>query len=191
MPLGPFPTLADFTDFWVTLPQLYGLSIIYVVIDKTRPATTEDPDGELAGMISFIRTSQTHLSTEIGGVLILPDFHRTHVASNAAGLMLRAALAREDEGGMGMRRVQWLTSTENGASLKLAKRLGFQEEGVMRWHMVFRGGKEKGKVGNGRGMPKGGEEGDLGRDTIVLSVCWEDWEGGTDENVDAVMKRGL
>jgi len=141
MPLGPFRTATELADFWTTLPQQYADSAIYVVIDKTRRGTPEDPDGELAGMISFIRTSQTHLSTEIGGVLILPDFHGTHVATNAAGLMLRHAVARVEEGGFGMRRVQWLTSTMNGASSRLAQKLVFHYPEIdatyVRYHVTL------------------------------------------------------
>lgn len=46
----------------------------------------------------------------------------------------------------------------------------------------------KGKVGNGLSVGEGRGEG-IGRDTAVLSVCWDDWENGTREKLQAVMDR--
>jgi RimJ/RimL family protein N-acetyltransferase len=189
MPLGPFASKDELSGFFQQLPPQYGGCITLAVIDKTRPRSAEDDEGELAGIMSYIRTSTTHLSTEIGGVLILPPYHRTHVATNAAGLMLQYALSSPQDGGLGLRRVEWLTSTMNVASVRVAERLGFKQEAVLRWHMIFRRGAQTHKVGHGRPLPPGSEEGDLGRDTIVLSLCWDDWEQGGREKVEEAMAR--
>lgn len=190
MPLGPFSSVSELVDFLGQLPQLYPESTTFAVIDKTRPSTPEDSEGALAGMISFISTSTAHLSTEIGGVIILPGFQRSHVATNAAGLMLQFALTGRAAGGMGLRRVQWLCSSLNEASVSLAKRLGFEVEGVLRWHMVLRQVEGGHRIGRGWALPPGSDEKDLGRDTMALSVCWEDWEMGVREKVAEVMRRG-
>ena len=149
----------------------------------------EDAEGALAGMVAFLRTSAMHLSTEIGGIVILSTFHRTYVTTNAVGLMLRCALAGVRDGGLGLRRVVWQASSMNAASIRVAERLGFRREGMLRWHYVFRNGVERHKVGNGRPLPPGSDEGDLGRDTVLLSLCWDEWEVGVREHVERAMAR--
>lgn len=71
---------------------------VFAVIDKTRPPSPED-EGELAGTISYINTSKVNLSSEIGVVIILPEYQRTHVTTNAVGLLLQYAFAPPVEGG--------------------------------------------------------------------------------------------
>ncbi|KAK3386196.1 acetyltransferase [Podospora didyma] len=191
MPLGPFESKADFVSQFLDgmIGQKPGWAA-FAIIDKTRPASAEDDEGELAGMISFINTSDTHLFTEIGGVLIFPKYQRTHVNTNAVGLMLQRALGSPQEGGMGLRRVQWLANSMNAPSIRVAERFGFRHEAVLRWHYVFVDGLKKGKVGNGRPLPPGSPEGSLGRDSVVLSLCWDDWqEGGAREKVEGLMAR--
>jgi RimJ/RimL family protein N-acetyltransferase len=90
---------------------------------------------------------------------------------------------------MGLRRVQWKANTENAASIRVAERLGFRKEGVLRWHFVFPDGLQTGKSGNGRALPKWSPKSDLGRDTVVLGICWDDWEDGAQEVVRAAMAR--
>lgn len=111
------------------------------------------------------------------------------MASNAIGLVLQYALDPKERNGLGLRRVQWDCATENKASMRAAERIGFVEEGVVRWQHVHRDGIVRGKVGNGREIPGGGSEGDLGRDTVIYGLCWDDWEGGGREKVQASMNR--
>lgn len=140
-------------------------------------------------MICYLDSSAENLSTEIGWVVILPAFQRTHVTSNAVGLLLHYALDTPEQGGLRLRRVQWHANSVNEASRKVAERFGFRFEGILRWHRVFWNGVREGKVGNGRGLPRGADEGDLGRDTAVYGLCWEDWEDGGREKVRALMER--
>ena len=165
--------------------------MLYAVIDKTKPtpSPTNDQEGALAGVIGYLNSSVEHESTEIGFVIILPAFQRTHVTSNAIGLLLHYALDAPEQGGLGMRRVQWQANSVNGLSRKVAERMGFESEGVMRWHKIFKDGVARGKVGNGRGTPEGAEEGDLGRDTAIYRLCWDDWEDTGREKVRRVMGR--
>jgi len=152
--------------------------------------------------MGFLNTSPANLSTEVGFAIILPPFQRTHVTSNAIGLLLQYALdppsdssdgdgsisfgreQRGGRGGLGLRRVQWQANSLNTASIRAAERMGFKHEAVLRWDRVLREGREKGKVGNGREVSD-----DIGRDTIMLSLCWDDWEGGGREKVLGVMER--
>ena len=62
--------------------------------------------------------------------------------------------------------------------------MGMKREGLMRWVRVLpRVMKEVGKEGR---------EGDAAganpsRDSIMLSVCWDDWEGGVRDHVQALI----
>ncbi|KAK0649533.1 acyl-CoA N-acyltransferase [Cercophora newfieldiana] len=190
MSAGPYPTVLDFISNFLEKTSLPDPGMFtFAVIDKTRPPSAEDDEGQLAGMMSFASTSPVNLVTEIGYVMVLPAFHRTHVTTNAVGLMLKYALDGPYKGGLGLVRVHWQTSTANVASLKTAERMGFRREALLRWHMMFRDGVRKHKVGNGRALPPGSNEGDVGRDTVVLSLCWDDWEQGGRERVEKIMAR--
>ncbi|KAJ5690268.1 Acetyltransferase [Penicillium macrosclerotiorum] len=150
-------------------------------------SSMDDPDGELTGTISFVRTSKTHLSTEIGFIVILPPYQRTYVAMSAVGLALQYALEAPENGGLGLRRVHWRTSTTNVASAKLAEKMGFEQIGIVSWHMRFVKGKNKGKVGNGKDLPPGSDPQDLWRDTIDYSLSWDRWETFAREEVQKQM----
>ncbi|KAK0674666.1 acyl-CoA N-acyltransferase [Cercophora samala] len=190
MPTGPYATTEEFVSQFLeqTSRQNPGW-FTFAVVDLTRPASPEDEEGELAGMMSFMDTSPVHLSTEIGCIVIFPEYQRTYVTTNAVGLMLRYALDSPEQGGIGLRRVQWKTSSANAASARTAERLGFRHEGVLRWHMIFKGGDGKHKVGNGKALPRDSPAGDYGRDTVILGLCWDDWEGGAREKVGGLMAR--
>jgi RimJ/RimL family protein N-acetyltransferase len=101
---------------------------------------------------------------------------------------LQHALNTTEEGGIGLRRVVWQANSLNTASRKAAERMGFIFEGILRWDRVFHDGVPRGKAGNGRTPPKGQEK-DLGRDTIMLGLCWDDWESGAKEKVQKAMDR--
>ncbi|RDX44508.1 acyl-CoA N-acyltransferase [Lentinus brumalis] len=162
-------------------------AVLFAVIDKTRP-DAEHPDwgGSLAGVIMLFDTSPSNLSTEIGFVVVFPEFRGTHVAKHMVGVLLRylLQLSSQSPPGLGFRRVQWTTHPDNAASLGLAQRMGFKVEGRKRWTWVLTDElAEMGPVGR-EGDPAGGRS---GRDTAVLGLCWDDWEGGAREKVEAVL----
>lgn len=155
------------------------------------------PTMAMAGVIALIKASPANLSAEIGWVIVFPAFQRTHVASNAVALLLRyclelppaadsesadadadanAAVGASAPAGLGLRRVQWFAHAENEASRRTALRMGFREEGTLRWERVIAAGK----VGNGipvrDGDPLGGAR--PSRHSVVLSLCVDDWEDG-------------
>lgn len=164
-------------------------NILFAILDKTKP-DADHPEfggGSLAGVLSLFGTSNANLSSEIAFIAILPAFQRTHVASNAIGILMRYCLELPSASppGLGLRRVQWCAHTKNLASAKLAERMGFRREGVLRWVYVMpdelaRDGEKV--TGEGRLSEK------PGRHTLVLGVCWDDWENGVREiaqkNVD-------
>lgn len=187
VPIGPFENVEQFLDTFVEgWIRTNPACTLFAVYDKTK-ATPGNADGELAGAIALLNTSTVNLVTEIGFVLMLPAFRRTHVTSNAVGLLLHYALDLPTAGGLGLRRVVWQTSHINAASIRTAERMGFKWEGLLRWMWVLPEGKE---LGNGRETRKGDpRENQLGRDTVILALCWDDWENGGKEQVDAIMAR--
>lgn len=189
MPPGPFTTAsqleAEFTSESPTSILSFSNpeSFAFAIIDKTRPPSPEDAEGELAGTLSYIRTSPVHLCTEIGFIIILPPYQRTHVAKNAVGLACQYAIDPVEKGGLGLRRVDWRASTSNKASVGLAERMGFRFNGVIPWHIRFVKGVLKEKVGNGKSLPPGSDPEDVWRDSAMLSITWDEWEGGVREKV--------
>jgi hypothetical protein len=70
---GPFNSEEHFIkDFIEGMSNQHIEMLTFAIIDKTRSASGENGEGELAGMLSFMNTSTMHLSTEIGFVIILP-----------------------------------------------------------------------------------------------------------------------
>ena len=158
-------------------------NILFAIIDKAR-------DNALAGVIALLDTSAFNLSVEIGWLVVFPAFQRTYVTSNAVGILLRYALELPDpdtgRGGMGFRRVQWTAHAANLPSHAVARRMGMQEECVVRWSMVM----PSGAVGNGIAVRDGDPmSGRAGRDSIIFSLCADDWEKGGRSDVVDVIKR--
>lgn len=162
-------------------------SFSFAIIDKTRAPSPEDPEGELAGTVSFTRTSPVHLCTEVGFIVILPPYQHTHVARNAVGLFLQLALNPLEQGGLGLRRVDWRASTSNLASAKLAEKMGFTRVGILPWHIRYVKGKLNGKIGNGKALPPGSDPEDVWRDTVKYCLTWDQWEDGVREKVQKIM----
>ncbi|KAF7345350.1 N-acetyltransferase domain-containing protein [Mycena venus] len=135
-----------------------------------------------AGVIGLCNTSPHNLVTEIGPVICFPEFQRTFVNTNAIGILLRYCLNLPEEGGLGLRRVQWSTHPANTASVGAAERMGMTREGTMRWRWVLAKGKEGKEVAPGRGEGPG-------RDSVMLAACWDDWENGGRELVEKQINR--
>ena len=79
----------------------------------------------------------------------------------------------------------------NQASIRLAEKMEFRiMEGTLRWDRVFPPDRKALGVGNGRAIRAGDSKRDcVGRDTVLLSLCWDDWEEGAREQVDMIMAR--
>ncbi|KAF8891792.1 acyl-CoA N-acyltransferase [Infundibulicybe gibba] len=195
LPYGPYTSCHDLTASFIEgVIHSNDGRLLFAIYDKTHPAREPRSDGEtyeMAGIIGLLNSSAEHLKTEMGYIVILPAFQRTHVLSNATGLVLHYALdAPSTTPGsplsLGLRRIAWQANSVNKASVRAAERMGFRLEGIIRWDRVLHGAK--GKVGNGKASRPG--EDTLGRDTAMLGLCWEEWEmEGVREKVDAVMDR--
>ncbi|KAG6855761.1 hypothetical protein H0H87_011190 [Tephrocybe sp. NHM501043] len=189
-PWGPFSTPGEFHSIlFQGRIQPNQSCVLFAIYDKTIvPETGVTVDGALAGVIGLTDASAANLSAEMAFVMISPKFQRTHVTSNAIGLLLHYCLDTPAEGGLGLRRMVWKASPLNSPSIKAAQRMGFTKEGILRWHWVLLNGKESG--GNGKARREGDRDSSaLGRDSVVLSLCWDDWESFGKADVDRVMAR--
>ena len=183
LPYGPFQTLDDFHKRFLDsrIRDDTG-SVLFAVYNKNGKSDT------LAGCMAYLNSSAPHLAAEIGHIITFPAFQRTHVTSNAVGLLLHYALDPPSAGGLGLRRVFWQANALNEKSVRAALRMDFQWEAILRWDRVLPLGKEK--AGNKKGERNGDpRSGCVGRDTAMLSLCWDDWQGGARQRVDDTMAR--
>ncbi|KAG0694619.1 hypothetical protein DFH29DRAFT_311243 [Suillus ampliporus] len=150
--------------------------VVYAVIDKTPTGTnsSKPTPANFAGIMGYMDTSPANLSTEISYAVILPPFQRTHVTTNAIGLLLQYALDSPPHG-LGLRRVQWKANRLNTRSIGAVQRLGFKLEVISRWDRIFVGSKASATNGvrERAGDPRPGT---IGTDTALLALCWDDWE---------------
>ena len=147
--------------------------IIFSIIDKTKPDPTHPEfGGSLAGVVGLYNTRGPDLASEIGHVLVFKEFHGTHVAQNAVGVLVRFCMddPTASPPGLGLRRLQWFCHPNNAKSAGLAEKMGMKREGILRWHRLL--SPELAEFGR---KPRGGDP-HYGRDTLVLSVCWDEWE---------------
>ncbi|KAF8920586.1 acyl-CoA N-acyltransferase [Mucidula mucida] len=188
LPTGPYETADDFVaTFWesIAIPNK-GAFTTFAIFDKTR-SEFEDAKS-FAGMASYMNASAIDLCVEIGFIVILPAFQRTHVTTHMVGLLGQYALNVPEDGGLALRRLVWQCSSTNAPSVAAAKRMGFQYEGTLRWARVLKA--DKGPGGNGREVREGDPKKEQpGRDTTILSICFDDWETGKKEFFKEMMAR--
>ncbi|GJE90659.1 GNAT family N-acetyltransferase [Phanerochaete sordida] len=163
--------------------------VYFAVLDKTRPdAARPHWGGSLAGAFGLFNASAANLCAEIAYIAVLPGFQRSHVASNAVGILMRYCLELPTASppGLGLRRVQWCAHTKNLPSARLAERMGFKREAWIRWLWVLP--KELSSDGE---KPREGDKWPerYGRHTLMLSTCWDDWEDGVREIVQKQVDR--
>lgn len=177
--------MGDFLSFMHQFGHKKPDWVFFAVVDVTKDVHDMPwGDGALAGLVALLNTDPTNLLTEIGSIIIGKQFQRTHVTSNTVGLLLQWCF---DD--LKLRRVQWQANCRNGASVSAAKKMGFTLEGTIRWHRVLP--KEKLDIGVGELFIRDGSEEDPGRHTSILSMSWDDWEGGLRESVSNRMVRNV
>ncbi|WWC70875.1 uncharacterized protein I206_104827 [Kwoniella pini CBS 10737] len=153
---------------------------------STPAGTNVDPkDYVFAGIIGMIAANYQAMICEPGYIMILPEFHRTHVQTHATGLVMHRILDHPSQGGLGLRRCQWITTTLNIPSQNAAKRLGYQHEGVLRCMRVLPPGKE----GARDGRPDVRQSDGKVRDDWYASVTWYEWEESVRDHIDKLMNR--
>jgi RimJ/RimL family protein N-acetyltransferase len=165
---------------------------LYAIIDKTKSSLqgSEHADTDkYAGVISLNSTSTVNAVTELG-IIVFPSFQRTHVATNAIGLALLWTLDPPSKGGLGLRRVEWLTNSKNMASRSVAEKLGFELEGISRWSRTV----AEGKIGVSVVAleKRNGTTGELlGRHSAIYSIVWDEWEEKRQKVVELMDRQRL
>ncbi|KAF2102290.1 hypothetical protein NA57DRAFT_73719 [Rhizodiscina lignyota] len=147
---------------------------LYVIFDKSAIKEEMNTSSKYAGVLSLNGTSPENAVTELG-VMVFPQFQRTHVTTNAIGLALLRLLDPPSAGGLGLRRVEWRTHTGNTASRTTALRMGFEFEGISRWHRAFADAKLGLPVG-ALEKRNGTKREASGRHTANFSIVWDEWD---------------
>lgn len=189
---------------WLGTTEWQSLSDTLVWSEKTCRAPTSalfyavftgplDPDAppvppeewSFAGVMGIIDSSYVDSTAEIGWIMIMKPYQRTHVLTHAAGLCMHRILDLPEQGGLGLRRCQWHTNVLNDASKRAALRLGYSHEGITRAQRVL----HPSKIGVRPGRP-GTDRADWpARDNWWASVIWEEWDDGVRDHVDQLMAR--
>ncbi len=86
------------------------------------------------GVAAYLRIQPTIGCIEVGHLTFSPLLQRTPLATEAMFLMMQYAFDV-----LGYRRYEWKCDALNAASRKVAKRLGFQFEGIFRQALVYKG----------------------------------------------------
>jgi len=162
------------TEFYDKHIRASPEACLYAVIDKVPISGEEKPNAKYAGIMALSATNPVNAVTEMGA-MIFPAFQRTHVATNAIGLLLLYTLDPPSAGGLGLRRVEWQCHAGNAASRRAALRMGFEFEGIARWQRVFPRGLIALPV---EALEKrNGTKGELpGRHTAIFSIVWDEWD---------------
>ncbi|WVQ65663.1 uncharacterized protein L199_003841 [Kwoniella botswanensis] len=184
---APFRDLGDVL-VWIENTCRRASDTLMLAIFTQPPNTTSpvDPkDYVFAGIIGMIASNYQAMICEPGYIMILPEFHRTHVQTHATGLVMHRILDHPSQGGLGLRRCQWITTTLNIASQNAAKRLGYTYEGVLRCMRVLPPGKEGAREGRQDVRQSDGQV----RDDWYASVTWYEWEERVRKHVDRLMNR--
>ncbi|OCF37015.1 hypothetical protein I317_02662 [Kwoniella heveanensis CBS 569] len=145
----------------------------------------EPKDYVFAGIVGLIAANYGAMIAEPGYIMILSKFHRTHVQTHATGLLMHRIFDHPSQGGLGLRRCQWITTTLNLPSQNAAKRLGYTYEGVLRCMRVLPPGKEGAREGR-QGVRNADHQ---VRDDWYSSVTWYEWEESVREHIDKLMAR--
>ncbi|MEO8435402.1 MAG: GNAT family N-acetyltransferase [Pyrinomonadaceae bacterium] len=105
-----------------------GTAIPFVTIEKS--------SGRIIGSTRYGNIDQENRRLEIGWTWITPQWQRAAINTEAKYLMLRHAF--ED---LGCIRVEFKTDSLNDQSRTALERIGAQEEGILRNHMIAYGGR--------------------------------------------------
>jgi N-acetyltransferase len=104
-------------------------------------ATLDKPSNTVVGSTRFRCAEVAHKRVEIGFTFLAQSFQRTRVNTEAKLLMLAHAFEVWQ-----VNRVELLTDVLNEKSRNAIARLGAQQEGVIRSHMVMRDGRVRDSV---------------------------------------------
>jgi N-acetyltransferase len=113
-------------------------------------ATVERASGTVVGATRFMNIDAPNKRVEIGSTWIAKPWQRTAINTEAKYLMMRHAFET-----LGCNRVEWKTDALNTQSRNAILRLGAQQEGIFRHHIVTWSGRL--------------------RDSVYFSMIAEEW----------------
>ncbi|MBX3628060.1 MAG: GNAT family N-acetyltransferase [Rhizobacter sp.] len=133
------------------LPQFFNAAeSAYSSQKELAFATIDSKSGAVVGSTRFRCIDTAHKRVEIGFTFIAKSWQRTYINTEAKYLMLRHAFEQWQ-----FNRVELLTDLTNIKSRNAISRIGAQEEGILRNHMVMRDGRI--------------------RDSVMFSVIGKEW----------------
>jgi len=156
---GPFDTIADLRAclenylsedteraFWSVHPHQKSLITRTAndIIINNRTTVTNNTDSPVlnptpaAGLVALCSISTHHATVEIGPVVYGPTLQRTVAATEAIYMILRHVF---DD--LNYARCVWECDLLNTASERAALRLGLVGEGLLRSHLVVKGGRRR------------------------------------------------
>lgn len=143
----PFTTV----PFAHELPQfLSNAEAAFAARRELAFATIDVASGAVVGSTRFRCIDPGHKRAEIGFTFIAAAWQRTHINTEAKYLMLRHAFEQWQ-----CNRIEFLTDVRNTRSRQAIARLGAQQEGILRSHMVMRDGHI--------------------RDSVIFSIIGSEW----------------
>ena len=135
IPVTIVPAPEALEDFLAAAEAAFGAGreLAFTTIDKA--------SGTVAGSTRFRAIEAAHERAEIGFTFLAASRQRTYVNTEAKYLMLRHAFEHWQ-----LNRVELLTDVLNTKSRRAIARVGAQQEGVLRSHMVMRDGRVRDSV---------------------------------------------
>ena len=155
--VGLDPELWELIPYRVTTPDDMA-DYMQTALDAQRAgtalpfATVHVASGQVIGSTRFMNIDVPNRRVEIGATWIAAPWRRTSVNTEAKYLMLRHAFDT-----LGCIRVELKTDALNQPSRNAIRRIGAQEEGILRQHMVTWSGRL--------------------RDSVYFSILDREWPG--------------
>lgn len=205
-PRGPFSSLESYLAWYNPAIKQNPANVIFAILLKAGVITRRNQqDGSIetinveedtfAGTSGLTDASAFDSRVEIGFAMVLPQFQRTFVNSDACCLLLKHLLDPVSGGDLGLRRIQWQANSNNKPSISAAQRLGFTLEGIMRWHRSCTENKKCQSEEDGEravGLPQvdlAGMRLGPSRHSAMLAFCWDDWLDGGRQRIVGLLKR--
>ncbi|WVQ86084.1 hypothetical protein IAT38_008252 [Cryptococcus sp. DSM 104549] len=188
LPMVKWETISDVLIFVESQARVNFGVLLYAVFSAPKDSVgpVDPADYQFAGTCALIDAEPSQLTVEIGCMIILEPFQRTHVNTHTTGLLMHRILDLPADGGLGFRRAMWGCSLLNVKSSTAAQRLGFKHEAVLRCRRIAATGKTAGTRPGRKGDP---HENNWSGDSWWSSVIWTDWEEGVREHIDKLMAR--
>lgn len=104
-------------------------------------ATVLKAENRVIGSTRFMDFDKNHMTTELGGTWLAPEFHGAGL--NAEAKLLQLTYGFEE---LGLRRIALKTHHENRQSQQAMRKIGATEEGTFRNHCIMPDGSQRHSV---------------------------------------------